>query len=619
MKTKHESIRSSRGLRRVGGALAAFLFAAAVHAQSQISTVIATGLLEPNSITSDPNNNIYLTDASDNRIVEFVPGTGQVLTLAGSGTIQGGYSNSIYGAQAQFSQPLGIVYDPFRAGLVVVDQVNQVLRLVTLAGAVSTLAGVPATLANGGLGGANDGAAATAQFSFPAGLATDGVGNLYVADAGNSAIRRVNSANGVNTVQVTKFVVAGAATNYSFYGPTAVALDANNNLWVADTRNDTICVISNISVINNQTAYIIAGAVRKTGTNDAAIATAALFNLPSGLLWDPNGAGLFISDTGNDTVRRLYPNLTQGGFSVGTVAGIPRAAGKTDGLTNVAELNSPIGLAVDAINNGYYIVDRGNNELRRYQTGPPLPAVASPQIGIITFPIGSTGAASLFTALPEGGIFNTNNIIAIYNTDSDPNVQTYYMVTNTPVSPLCQHAGCRPPIRISPPIIPGTDRPRTRRNTTTLPPLPLPYEVTMYAHQFRQGPRPQSMWSSANFTYITAPPVIGGNNGAIGAVDRSDQPFELYGTLWTAPRRWTNGAGNLRAAHPSHQHFLCGDQQRNSHGAGLLRPGFAPSAIVSQIFTTSNFLADQITFGFASGEASSQFLSEPPDNVFTCP
>ena len=297
----------------------------------KLSTAIATGLLEPNSVTSDPNNNIYLTDASDNRIVEFVPGTDEVLTLAGSGTIQGGYSNSIYGTQAQFSQPLGMVYDPFRAGLVVVDQGNQVLRLVTQAGAVSTLAGVPATLANGGLGGANDGVAAAAQFSFPAGLATDGVGNLYVADAGNSAIRRVNSTNGVNTVQVTKFIVAGAATNYGFNGPTAVALDANNNLWVADTRNDTICVISNISVISNQTAYIIAGAVRKTGTNDAAIATAALFNLPSGLLWDPNGAGLFISDTGNNTVRRLFPNLTQGGFSVGTIAGIPRAAGKRTG------------------------------------------------------------------------------------------------------------------------------------------------------------------------------------------------------------------------------------------------------------------------------------------------
>ena len=153
MTTKHQSIRSSGGLRRAGGALAVLLFAAAVQAQPQIATVISTGLLEPSSITSDPNNNIYFTDASDNRIVEFIPVSNGVFTLAGSGTTQGGYSNSLYGARAQFSQPLGIVYDQSRGGLVVVDQVNQVLRLIPItngvAYGVSTLAGVPATWPTG--------------------------------------------------------------------------------------------------------------------------------------------------------------------------------------------------------------------------------------------------------------------------------------------------------------------------------------------------------------------------------------------------------------------------------------------------------------------------------------
>ena len=62
----------------------------------------------------------------------------------------------------------------------------------------------------------------------------------------------------------------------------------------------------------------------------------------------------------------------------------------------------------------------------------------NPQIGMVSFPRHPTTgrAASVFTALPDGGIFNTNNIIAIYNTDSDPNVQTYYVVTNTPVNPF---------------------------------------------------------------------------------------------------------------------------------------------------------------------------------------
>ena len=595
MTTTQKSNRPSGGLKRAGGMLAAMLFAAALHGQQQIATAIATGLNQPGYVTGDPNGNIYLTDTVNNRIVEFIPLTNGVFTLAGSGTAQPGLSNSVFGDQALFSYPLGIVYDPFRGGSVVVDQVNQVLRLVTLDGAVSTLAGIPSTLANPD-GGDNDGTAATAQFSYPVGIATDGVGNLYVADTGNNAIRRVNSTNGVTTVQVI---------NYTFYGPTVVALDTNDNLWVADTRNDTICVISNISVIGKQSAFVIAGTIRQTGTNDAANAASALFNQPGGLLWDPNGAGLLISDTGNDTVRRLYPNTAQGGWSVQTVAGLPGVAGKTDGVISIAELSSPLGLTVDAINNGYYIVDMKNNELRRYQTGPPLPPVQNPQIGLVSFPINpATGQpSSLFTALPEGGIFNTNNIVAIFNTDSDPNVQTYYLVTNTPANQFVN-----PPIpgtnSLFAPNYPGNGSPETVQDTTTLF-QPLPYEVTLYAISLARGRAPSQV-VSANFSYITAPPAIVGKNG--NAVQLTDLTFPstMWYTLSTnAPV--VNGAGSFGPlTSPAIISF-----EVNSNVTLTVQaysPGFAPSALVSQTFASSNFITDQITFGFASGEASSQFV-----------
>ena len=328
--------------------------------------------------------------------------------------------------------------------------------------------------------------------------------NLYVADTGNNLIRRVNNTNGVTTVQVV---------NYTFSGPTAVALDNNNNLWVADTRNDTICVISNISVIANQSVYVISGTLHHSGTNDAANAGSALFNHPSGLLFDPNGAGLFISDTQNDTVRRLYPNLAQGGFSVQTVAGLPGVPGNTDGVISVAKLNAPIGLAVDVINNGYYIVDRGNNELRRYQTGPPLPPVQDPQIGLVSFPpnITSGTPAALFTPVPNGGIFNTNNVVALFNTDSDPNVQTYYLVTPTPAN---QFANIPVPDTNSlfAPNYPGDGTAPTAQDTVSLF-QPQPFELTLYAISVARGRAPSHV-VSANFTYLAAPPVIGGNNGA---------------------------------------------------------------------------------------------------------
>jgi len=605
MTTKRKFIQPPGGLRRASGALAALLFAASLHGQQQIATAISTGLNEPNYIASGPGNAIYITDASNNRIIQFNPATAEVLTLAGSGTALGGYSDSFYGNQAQFSQPLGIVYDPSRSGLVVVDQGNQVLRLITTTNgffSVSTLAG------QAGVSGASNGVGTNAQFSFPVGLAMDAASNIYIADAGNSLIRRLDTNNAVATVQVSQFVVAGVvATNYTnFFGPTALAVDDQDNLWVADTRNDTLCVISNISVITNQTNYVIAGKYRKTGTNDAANAAGALFDLPSGLLWDPNGAGLFISDTGNDTVRRLYTNnTTQGGLSVQTVAGLPRVAGKADGLTSVAELNAPVGLAVDAINNGYYIVDRGNNELRRYQTGAPLPSVPAPQIGMVTFPISpSIGTpVSLFTALPNGGIFYTNNIITLYNTDSDPNVQTYYVVSNTPVN---QFVATPVPDTNSHFALnyPGDGTLENSQNWVSLF-QPQPYPFTLYAISMAKGRIPSPV-VSANFSYIAATPVIGGNNGASVPLTDLTSPSTLWYTLDGKPPT-VNGDDSLGPlVPPTNISFVV--TSNTTLTVRAFSPGFINSPLATQVFVASNYVANQITFGFASGEASSEFI-----------
>jgi len=403
-------------------------------------------------------------------------------------------------------------------------------------------------------------------------------------------------------------------TNYTFYLPQAVTVDSSGNLWVADTGNDTICVISNISVLTHQRAYVIAGSHHSIGTNDAANAASALFNEPAGLLWDPNGAGLFISDTGNDTVRRLYANGAQGAFSVETVAGIPKSPGKTDGVISVAQFNSPVGITVDAINNGYYIADRGNNELRSYQSGPPLPPVATPQIGMVSFPLSaSTGnASSVFTALPYGGIFNTNNIITIYNTDSDPNVQTYYTVIPTPANPFAN----APLITTNSSFAPnytGDGSAETVQNSTTLSPLPLPYQVTMYAQSFCNGRSPSPV-VSATFTYITAPPVIGGNNGASVQLTDLTSPSTMWYTVNGTPPA-VNGAESIGPV-TSGSNISFAVYSNVLLSVQAYSPGFAPSAVVSQIFLPSNFVATQITFGFASGDASSQFVGAPGQRFY---
>ncbi|MGD0412169.1 MAG: hypothetical protein ABSC18_10745 [Verrucomicrobiota bacterium] len=373
--------------------LATCLFAAGIQAQ-QVATVISTNLNEPNYVTTDPANIVYLTDSSHNRILKFNVAVTNATILAGSPKGLSGTNDGTHEG-ALFYQPLGIVYDPFRNGLVVVDQANQTLRFVTAQGVVTTLAGIPATASNP-TGGFADGALGVNQLRYPVGITTDNGGNLYIADAGNSAIRVLNSANVLSTIQVTNVVSNGVPlANYVLQGAAALAFDpATRNLWVADTRHQTICLITNINALGNS-LMVVAGTPGFSGSSDTSILSSALFDLPSGLLWDTNGVGLLISDTGNNTIRQLTGSLA-GGFTVQTLAGTPGVAGYQDGVPANALFDQPVGLAFDTHDGGYYVVDRGNNYLRSLvlttvalslippETAPVAPPTFSPNSGYYT-------------------------------------------------------------------------------------------------------------------------------------------------------------------------------------------------------------------------------------------
>src|SRR5438552_15509887 len=104
-----------------------------------VDAVITSGLFEPHSVAVDTNNNYYITDSANNRIVKYVPDTAVLTSLAGLRGTQGANDGS--GIQARFFDPKGIVYVPARDGLVVADSGNHLIRLVTLSGGVFTLAG----------------------------------------------------------------------------------------------------------------------------------------------------------------------------------------------------------------------------------------------------------------------------------------------------------------------------------------------------------------------------------------------------------------------------------------------------------------------------------------------
>ena len=185
-----------------------------------VDTVITNGLFEPHSVAADTNNNYYITDSANNRVVRYVQDTAVLTSLAG---LKGSFgTNDGIGIQARFFDPKGIVYVPARDGLVMADSGNHLIRFVTLRGVVTTLAGIA------GIPGSDDGPGTTATFRFPSGLAVDSNGDVYIADSKNNSIRKLDLSNVVTTLP-----------GY-FYEPAAVAVGDNGQIIVADTRNHSI-------------------------------------------------------------------------------------------------------------------------------------------------------------------------------------------------------------------------------------------------------------------------------------------------------------------------------------------------------------------------------------------
>lgn len=213
----------------------------------------------------------------------------RVTTVAGDG-LPGASNGS--GRQTRFADPFGVVLD--KAGnLYVADGGdNNSIRKISVDGVGTTFAG-------GSVEGYADGPGTAAAFNTPSGLAIDGAGNLYVADTGNNAIRKITPGGVVTTL------AGGGAPGHQdgrgaaarFNGPIGIAVDAAGVVYVSDTYNDRIRRIAPDGEVTT-----IAGG-RRAGQADGAAAQ-ALFNAPTGLALAANG-DLYIADTANDAIRKL--------------------------------------------------------------------------------------------------------------------------------------------------------------------------------------------------------------------------------------------------------------------------------------------------------------------------
>jgi uncharacterized protein (TIGR03437 family) len=259
-----------------------------------ISTVAGTGdagfagdyaapasseLKSPAGVTVDPQAHIYLADTGNSRVRRIDPG-GNIFTYAGNGNASY-FGDGLAAHAASVNQPQGVALDS--AGAVyIADTLDNAVRKVSPDGTITTIAGYGSP-AFGGDGGP----ATKAALNHPQGVTVDANGNVYIADTGNNRVRKVDMAGNIST----------AADGLS--GPRGVAVDRNGVLYIADTGHNQI--------LRGNT--IIAGSGTCCYSGDGGFATAANLNAPVGIAVDAAG-NVYVADSGNNTVRVLQPVST---------------------------------------------------------------------------------------------------------------------------------------------------------------------------------------------------------------------------------------------------------------------------------------------------------------------
>lgn len=304
----------------------------------------------PSDVAVDAAGNVYVADVYNHAIRKISP-AGAVTTLAGkvelaSGQPVGGAADG-KGSAARFHCPRGVAVDG--SGVVyVADTENATLRKVMPDGTVKTLVG------SAGNAGYVNGTNGVARFSNPQGLALDAQGNIYVADTGNLVVRKVTVAGSVSTL--TNGMVR-------FTSPRAVAADRAGNLAVADNDSQTITRIAAKGGF-----ALLAGSPSRHGSADGAC-DAARFSRPCGIVADGQGR-LTVTDNFNHTLRTVTPDGV-----VTTLAGRALSSGTADGTNGAARFFWPSGAARDGAGN-VYVADAGNHTVRKVAADGTVSTVA---------------------------------------------------------------------------------------------------------------------------------------------------------------------------------------------------------------------------------------------------
>jgi sugar lactone lactonase YvrE len=307
----------------------------------------------PFGFVADSAGNVFVADRDNNTIRKITP-AGVVTTFAGLAPENSTGTSDGMGSAARFKQLASTAVAP-SGDVYVADSLNSVVRKISPAGVVTTVAG------SAGQKGNADGKGNTARFSAPYGIAIDPSGNAYVTDTGNHTIRKISTTGDVTTVaglsDGTSGSVDGSNSVARFSSPSGIALDPTGNLLIADKGNHTIRKVSTSGEVTT-----LAGASGSTGATDGRGA-AARFSAPAGITVGEAGS-IYVADSGNHLIRKLLADGTVTTLAGTTVVDPDPLAAGADGTGSSAHFQNPYGI-VAGTGGTLYVADSGNNTIRK--------------------------------------------------------------------------------------------------------------------------------------------------------------------------------------------------------------------------------------------------------------
>src|SRR6266853_2236220 len=375
------------------------------YAQNTIYTVagggswngLATGpnadLAAPGAVAKDSAGNVYIADPSAHDIFKVDP-SGNLTVFAGIGypTEHSMNSNGLPATRASLDYPSGVAVDK-NGNVYIADTVNYVIRQVNSNGIINAIAGTTKLCQNPTTACGDGTSAKSAQLNYPIGVAADAAGNVYIADTGDNRVRVVNTgattiivagvsiaAGAIQTVAgngvaCTNSVVGacgdgGAATSAQMNNPHAVAVDGAGNIYISDSGDRRIRIVSTSGVIS---AYAGSGnpCFPRVGCGNKGPATSANLSNPWQIALDSSG-NLFIADAPTNSIWEM--NASTQTMTIVAGFGLPGFAGD-GGPATAASLNGTRGVAVDAAGN-VFIADVGNQRIRQFTVGGNISTLA---------------------------------------------------------------------------------------------------------------------------------------------------------------------------------------------------------------------------------------------------